>query len=66
MIEPISQKRIIICGTNGTGKSTFAEKLINSILSVPNKKCLALLPDDGEKIFYSYNEIQRHQLKNIG
>lgn len=64
--QPIGQKRIIICGTNGTGKTTFADKAINSILSVAqNKTCLALLPDDGEPLFRQFREILKTQIPQI-
>lgn len=58
------QERIIVCGTNGTGKSTFAKKMIDAITST-NKRALAVLPDDSEPLFRSYNEILQAELKYI-
>lgn len=62
----ITQERIILCGTNGTGKSTFSNKLIEASLKArDNKKALAVLPDDSEPIFHPYTELNRQTLKTI-
>ena len=62
----ISQERIIICGTNGTGKSTYSNALIDASLKAKaNKKALAVLPDDSEPIFFPYTELQRSHLRNL-
>ena len=60
-----SQERIIIVGTNGTGKSTLAKKIIDACIQGENKRALAVLPDDSEPIFRPYNELQRSELKYI-
>lgn len=59
------QERIILCGTNGTGKSTLAKKLINACIHLPDKRALAILPDDSEPIFKNYNELEYNELKYI-
>lgn len=65
-MNSVLQKRIVVCGTNGTGKTTFVKKLIESVLlSGANKKALSVLPDDGEPLFRPYTEIERHHLKMI-
>lgn len=60
------QDRIILVGTNGTGKSTLANKIIESSIAGEGRRALAVLPDDAEPIFFPYNEIQRTELKYIG
>lgn len=59
------QERILLVGTNGTGKSTLANKIIKAILEGNNKRALAVLPDDSEPIFRDYNELQRSEIQYI-
>lgn len=60
-----SQERIIVCGTNGTGKSTLAKKIVDACIQHPEKRALAILPDDSEPIFRPYNELQQSELRYI-
>lgn len=60
-----AQKRVIMCGTNGTGKSTLASKIIDASTFNNGRRALALLPDDSEPIFQPYNELSRAELKFI-
>lgn len=65
-MQGIKQERIIIVGTNGTGKSTFADKVINATVEgFEDKHALAVLPDDSEPLFRPYNELQENELKYI-
>lgn len=59
------QDRIILVGTNGTGKSTLAQKIVEASTHGEGRRALALLPDDSEPIFRPYNEIARSELKYI-
>ncbi len=62
----ITQERIIICGTNGVGKSTIVNKLIDSTMkAAPNKKALAVLYDDSEPIFFPYKDTELRDLHLI-
>lgn len=60
-----AQERIILVGTNGTGKSTFANKIIQAAVAGENRRALAVLPDDSEPIFRDYNELQRTEIQYI-
>jgi hypothetical protein len=57
------QHRILIVGTNGTGKSTFADKIINAYPA--HKKRLIVDPDGSEKLFDKYPEIEQSDLKKL-
>lgn len=60
-----AQERIILVGTNGTGKSTFADAIINACITGVNKKALEVLPDDSEPIFRNDFEVKPSELKYI-
>ena len=49
------QLSIVVAGTNGTGKSTFAMNMVKKLETV--KPVLFVLPDDEEKLFWDIDEI---------
>lgn len=59
------QERILLVGTNGTGKSTLADKIIKACIDGNNKRALVVLPDDSEPLFRPYNELQRSEIRYI-
>lgn len=49
------QERILVCGTNGTGKSRFADAIIQAY---PKEKVSLIIdPDGSEELFDKYTEI---------
>ncbi len=63
MSQPRRQMRIILVGTNGTGKSTEADKYIKAL--PPTKKSLIVTPDDSEPLWFKYPTIEEHHLPGI-
>ena len=55
---------VAVCGTNGTGKTTYADEVARAYID-RGLNALILVPDDDEEIFDPYHEIQPYQIGNF-